>query len=372
MTAVEQAQSRAVLTTDLEAIAKNLRKLRADFAPARTMLVVKADAYGHGLVEVTKTAIAEGVTDFAVLDIEAGAEARRAGAEGTIFAWRLTPTSDLALAKREKIDLGVQSLDQLELIAASAPLDVPARIHLKLDTGLHRGGANPEEWDAIVARAVELERAGAVEIIGAWTHFSDNTMAEDEASLALFHRMVRRAQQQGANFSVLHAAASGAGIDFPESRLDFVRLGLGGYGISPFDDRSGLDLGLFPALTLTAPVRAVDADTATVAIGYGDGLQSASGVEMWLAINGQRHPILAVGVDETTVRRIPGIEIAASSVAYCFGNGDHGEATAEQWAEAFGTVPDEIVTGVTARVMRTSTARNSATRPHSNENIESR
>lgn len=353
----EQRQSRAVLVTDHEAIAKNLRKLRVDFAPASTMLVIKADAYGHGLKDVTRTALAEGVTDFAALDIDAGVEARRAGATGTIFAWRLTPTSNFAAAKREQIDLGVQSLAQLEVIAESAPREVPARIHLKLDTGLHRGGANPQEWDVLVRRAVELEVAGAVEIIGAWTHFSDNTMADDEASLELFHRLVQRARELGANFSVLHAAASGAGIDFPESRLDFVRLGLGGYGISPFDDRSGHDLGLFPALTLTAPVREVSSDTATVAIGYGDGLQSASGVPMWLAINGERHPILSVGVDETVVRRIPGIEITPGSVAYCFGNGDHGEATAEQWAEAFGTVPDEIVTGVTARVTRASIAR---------------
>lgn len=345
--------SRATLTTDLTAVAKNLRKLSVDFAPARTMLVVKADAYGHGLVEVAETAIAEGITDFAVLDVDTGVELRRAGAEGTLFAWRLTPTSDFASAKRERIDLGVQALPQLEVIAAAEPRDIPARVHLKLDTGLHRGGANPEEWDTLVTRAIELERSGLVNIVGAWTHFSDNTMAEDQASLELFHRMVARASELGATFEAIHAAATGAGIDFPESRMDYVRLGLGGYGISPFHDRSGHDLGLFPALTLTAAVTDVTDETATVSIGYGDGLQSAAGASMWLGIADKRHSILSVGVDETVVARVPGAHIQAGSVAYCFGNGDHGEATAEQWAEAFGTVPDEIVTGVTARVTRT-------------------
>lgn len=355
-TAMTRRPSQAVLTTDLDAIAKNLRKLRVDFAPARTMLVVKADAYGHGLLDVANTAISEDVVDFAVLDVETGLELRRAGATGTLFAWRLTPSSDFAAAKTEHIDLGVQSIDQLEVIATAAPHDVPARIHLKLDSGLHRGGVNPKDWDELVRRALEFERVGAVQIVGAWTHFSDNTMAEDIASLALFHRLVHRAIDLGANFEVLHAAATGAGIDFPESRLDYVRLGLGGYGISPFDDRTGHELGLFPALTLTAPVTAADDETVTVAIGYGDGLQSAANVGMWLAIDGAAHPIISVSVDETIVARVPGTQIKSGSVAYCFGPGDHGEATAEQWAEAFGTVPDEIVTGVTARVARASTS----------------
>ncbi|MGO1544330.1 MAG: alanine racemase [Gulosibacter sp.] len=346
----------ATLTTDLEALRFNLRTLREQFAPARTMLVVKADAYGHGLRAVTDAAIAEQVTDFAVLDVETGLELRKAGATGTLFAWRLTPSTDFSAAKRQQIDLGIQSLSQLEFIAHTTPTSIPARIHLKLDTGLHRGGVNPEQWDELVIRAVELREAGLVQLVGAWTHFSDNSHAEDLASLALFHEAVDRARELGADFSVLHAAASGAGIDIPESRLDYVRLGLGGYGISPFDDRSGTDLGLRPALSLTTRVTTVTDTTATIAIGFGDGLQSLPGVDMWLSIAGEPHPISSVGVDGTLVERVPGVEIQADSLAYCFGNGDHGEATAEQWAKAFGTVPDEIVTGVTSRVQRITTS----------------
>lgn len=346
------ALANATLTTDLAAVAANLRTLGAEFAPTRTMLVVKADAYGHGLLEVVRTALAERVTDFAVLDIDTGLELRRAGIDGTLFAWRLTPSSDFAAAKRERIELGVQSLAQLEWVAAAEPRGVAARVHLKLDTGLHRGGANPEEWRPLVERALALERVGRVRLVGAWTHFSDNSLAEDEASLELFRGAVARATALGAQFEVLHAAATGAGIEFPESRLDYVRLGLGAYGISPFDDRSGRDLGLQPALSLTAPVTRVGETTATVAIGYGDGLQSAADGDIWLAIDGVPHPILTVGVDETTVALPSGTPIQPGSIAYCFGNGDHGEATAEQWARAFATVPDEIVTGVTARVPR--------------------
>lgn len=346
--------NRATLTTDLSAVALNLRKLRVDFAPARTMLVVKADAYGHGLRDIATTAIAEGVTDFAVLDIETGLDLREAGATGTLFAWRLTPSCNFAAAKRENIALGVQSVSQLEFIAAAEPFEVPAVVHLKLDTGLHRGGANPADWEALVTRAVELQREGLIDLVGAWTHFSDNTMAEDVASLELFHRMIKRARELGADFRVLHAAATGAGIDFPESRMDYVRLGLGGYGISPFDDRTGKELGLYPALTLTADVVAVNDETASIGIGYGDGLQSAPDASMWLAINGVPHPIVTVNVDETIVARVAGTQIDVGSIAYCFGSGDHGEATAEQWAEAFDTVPDEIVTGVTHRVIRAS------------------
>lgn len=352
MTETADGAPGAVLTTDREAIAWNLRSLRTAFAPSRIMLVVKADAYGHGLRPVYETALAEGVEDFAALDIETGAELRSLGAAGTLFVWRIGPSSDFALAQRAGLELGVQSRWQLERIATLDPAEGRLAVHLKLDTGLHRGGADPAEWDALVDAALALQREGRLRVRGAWTHFSDTSPEDDERSFAQFTAAVDRARGRGAEFEVLHAAASGAGIDFPESRLDFVRLGLGAYGISPFEDRDGRDLGLRPALELTAPVLSVAESEAAVGVGFGDGLQSAPDGEMWLSIDGAPHPIRRVEVDRTIVDRVPGIDIGPGSLAYCFGDGEHGEATAERWAEAFRTVPDEIVTGVTARVTR--------------------
>lgn len=355
---------RAAARISIDALHRNVERLSSIVAPASTMLVVKSDAYGHDLMPCVHAGLESGATSLGALEIDAGLALRDAGIAVPLFAWMHGARADFRAAIERDIDLGVSAAWQLEAIArAGAIADRGlARVHLKIDTGLHRSGVNREDWATIVRRAVELERAGRLRLAAAWSHLSDTSADEDRASLARFDDAVAEARSLGADFELLHIGASSAGIDYPESRFDLVRFGIAAFGISPFHDRSGRDLGLVPVMTLAAPVVAVDAavgggeggggGVATIAIGYGDGMQCVAGAPTSVLLGGVRCAVLEVGVDASRVALPSGLQVAVGDEAIVFGTGDAGEPTAEQWAEWSDTVGDELVTGVTRRVPR--------------------
>lgn len=330
----------------------NVERLAGLVAPAATMLAVKSDAYGHGLEPIARVALDAGASSLGVLDVPAGLLARELGFTCPLFAWMHGPGSDFRAAIAARIDLGVASPWQLEAIAAASEAEgSPARVHLKLDTGLRRGGANPEDWAGLVRRAVELERAGRLRVAAAWSHLSDTSHEEDARALGVFRVGVEEARSLGADFELLHIAASSAGIDLPEARFDLVRFGIAAYGISPFHDRSGADLGLRPVMRLEAPVLSVSGGRLVAGIGYGDGMQCVLLATGSMLVAGERCEVLEVSADET-VLAAPAAPVAPGDTVTVFGPGDDGEPTAEEWAEWTGTVGDELVTGVTARVPR--------------------
>jgi alanine racemase len=339
------------IEVDLDALRHNVRLLSSAMTPARIMLVVKADAYSHGLVPVAKAALVSGADSLAVLDVPTGLTLRAAGISAQLLAWMHGPDTDFAGAVRGSIDLGVSSLWQLDAILAASEA-LPARIHLKIDTGLHRNGASIDDWPALVSATVAAEKAGRVELVGIWSHLADASPEDDAAALGLLHAAVRIAKDLGANPEILHIAASSAAIRAPEARLDLVRLGIAAYGISPFDDKSGSDLGLIPVMTFHAPIVAVNAGIATIAVGSADGIYIGPRSTLTVAIGGERHPIRSVDIDSLT------IDVGESSVAIgddviIFGNGTGDPPTAEEWAVRTGTVPDEVVLRASPRIPRT-------------------
>lgn len=348
------ARPGATANISLDALRANVGLLSAAVAPAQTMLAVKSDAYGHGLLPCVRAGLEAGAASLGVLEIGTGLGLRRAGVDVPLFAWMHGAAADFRSAIEQRIDLGVSFAWQLDAIADAARRadgGAPARVHLKIDTGLHRSGANREDWRDLVERAVALERTGEVRVAAAWSHLSDTSMDADLEALARFEAAVAEARSLGADFELLHLAASSAGLDLPAARFDLVRFGIAAYGISPFHDRSGRDLGLVPVMTLTAPVTAVDGDRAVVGIGIGDGLQSLAGAERWFLVGGRRVRVTSVGVDESIVS-LEGARTHIGDEAIVFGPGDAGEPTAEEWAHWNDTVGDELVTGVTARVPR--------------------
>lgn len=351
MTGAEDGGARAEVS--LPAVQHNVALLSALVRPAATLLAVKSDAYGHGLLEVSRTGLAAGASWLGVLEIDAGLRLRREGIRAPLFAWMHGADADFRAAIEQRIDLGVSAPWQLAAIARAAEHTEGgrARVHLKIDTGLHRSGANPEDWPALVSKALELQRAGRLEVVAAWSHLSDTSPAVDREAVRSFRAAVDAAAALGAEFELLHLAASSAGIDLPEARYDLVRFGIAAYGVSPFHDRSGRELGLVPALRLTAPVIESSAGRATIAIGYGDGLQSLAGAQRWAFTGGRRVPILTTGPDRS-VLDTGGSRLAGGERVMLFGPGDDGEPTAEEWAAWCDTVPDEILTGLTARVPR--------------------
>jgi alanine racemase len=359
----------ALATIDLGALRRNVALLVATAAPAEVMLAVKADAYGHGMLPVSLAALEAGATALAVLEVGAGLELREAGITVPLFAWLHGTSTDFRAAAENHIDVGVSAVWQLEAIAASGA-DVPARVHLKIDTGLSRNGASVDDWPRLVSTALDLQSRGLLEVYGAWSHLADASAADDEIALAKFVVAVEVATSLGARFSRLHLAASSAGLRMPAARFDYVRFGIAAFGISPFDDVDGAGLGLEAPMTLSAPVLSVHdlpvgparigdlevelpepATVALLGVGYGDGVQPPAADSAEVMIGGRRRRILGLGVDQMLVDA-DDVEVSPGDRAIVFGSARRGEPTAEEWAADADSIGDEIVAGITARVPR--------------------
>lgn len=330
------------IEVDLAAFAHNVRTLSAQFAPARTMLAVKADAYGHGMVPLARTALASGADSLAVLEVDAGLALRDVGIDAPLLAWLHGTGTDFAAAIDAGIELGVSALWQLEAIVATARGSDRGRVHLKVDTGLHRNGADPQSWPELVTAAVAAEQLGLIEVAAIWSHLADASPDDDAAALTRFHDAVALARSLGCDPPLLHLAASSAGIREPQARFGLVRLGIAAYGISPFDDQSGTELGLIPPMTIRGPVAAIRDGLALVRIGSADGVPPTAIGAAEALVAGRRRPIALIAIDELGVD-VAGLAVAEGDDVVLFGPGLSGEPTAEDWAGWAGTIGDEIV-----------------------------
>ncbi|MGW2472159.1 alanine racemase [Streptomyces sp. NPDC001665] len=372
----ETASLRARAEIDLAALRANVRVLRARAAGAHLMAVVKADAYGHGAVPCARAAREAGAAWLGTATPQEALALRAAGLDGPMLCWLWTPGGPWREAIEAGIDVSVSGMWALrEVVEAAGAAGRTARIHLKADTGLGRAGCQPADWPELIAAARAAERAGTVRVTGLWSHFA----CADEpghpsitAQLDTFRDMVAYAEKAGVEPEVRHIANSPATLTVPESHFDLVRTGIAMYGISPSPELgTSADFGLRPVMTLAASVALAkqvpaghgisyghhyttprETTLALVPLGYADGIpRHASG----------RGPVLLGGVRRTIAGRVAmdqfvvdldGDEVAAGSEAVLFGPGDRGEPSAEDWAEAAGTIAYEIVTRIGARVPR--------------------
>lgn len=366
--------ARAVV--DLDAIAGNVRILADRAHGAQVMGVVKADAYGHGLVPVARAALAGGATWLGVAQLAEALALRAAGITARAMTWLYAPGAPLVQAIGADLDLSVPAPWALEEVrtAARAAGKTP-RVHLKVDTGMGRSGQLLEPWTSMLHDAMRAQAAGEVEVVGVWSHLARSDEVGHpsiDAQLAVLTEAVRRAERAGARLEVRHLANSAAVLAAPQTHLDLVRPGLAMYGMSPFEERDGSEFGLRAAMRLEADVAVVKnvpagrpvsygghyvtpADTrlAVVPLGYADGVpRHASGAGP-VMIAGQRHTVAGrVCMDQFVV------DVGASSIveeghaAVLFGSGDDGEPSAEAWARAAGTICYEITTRLGARVPR--------------------
>ena len=347
----------ARIEIDLDAFRHNVRTLAAIAAPARTMLAVKADGYGHGMLPIARAALQSGADSLAVLDVPAALTLRAAGIDAQLFAWLHGQATDFRAAIEATVDLGVSSLSELGRIADAGM----ASVHLKIDTGLHRNGASPEDWPLLVQEALDLQDAGRVRIAGLWSHLADASPHDDAAALVEFQAAVAVAAGLGVPMDapgrpLLHLAASSAGIRMPEARFDLVRFGIAAYGVSPFDDVDARGLGMSAPMTVLAPIIRIDGEIAVLGIGSADGLpptaipSAPSGQGGEVLINDRRAGVFSIDVDETHVRATRHDQVG--DVAVVFGPGDRGEPTAEEWAAWAGTIGDEILARASTRIPR--------------------
>lgn len=360
---------------DTDAMTHNIRHLASVVNVDHIIAVVKADGYGHGAVAAARAALAGGADWLATADLTEALQLRDAGITAPLLCWLHDTETDFRPSRERQIDLGVSSLEQLER-AADAGGDAPAQVHLKLETGLSRNGIDPGDWRETFARAVELERAGHVRVRGIFSHLSNTSDADDLAAAAEFSSGVNLAEELGLRPQLIHLAATAAAIRLPETRFNTVRIGLGLYGLSPFDDAEPHDLGLIPAMTLRASVAAVrrvpagkgvsysytyrtpeETTLTLVPLGYADGIPRQASNAGLVAIGGTLHSVAGrVAMDQFVVA-VGNLDVSPGDDVVIFGDSTTGVPSATDWARAAGTINYEIVTRIGARVPRVYRAR---------------
>jgi alanine racemase len=370
---------RPEIVVDLAAIRRNVGILRELVAPDRSevMVVVKADGYGHGMVESARAARAAGAPWIGVATIQEALRLRDAGDSGRLLSWLTVPGDDWAAAIDHDVDVTAYSVAELAEIRAAvggrAARGTPARVQLKIDTGLSRGGATAGQWPAVLdaARAGEVEELWRV--TGIWSHFACSDEPDHPANAAqerAFRDALAMADAAGLRPEVRHLANSAGAILRPSSRFDLVRCGVASYGLDP---APGLTphLGLEPAMTVTAPLALTkdlragasvsyghtwtaptDTRVGLVPLGYGDGVPRHAGntAEVW--VGGSRRPIRGRVCMDQFVVELDEPGVAAGDVVVLFGPGTGGEPTADDWARACGTIHYEIVTRIGGRLSR--------------------
>ncbi|ROO91255.1 alanine racemase [Actinocorallia herbida] len=360
---------------DLSAIRDNVRLL-AEAAGRPVMAMVKADAYGHGAVPVAKAALEAGASWLGVAFADEALALRAAGITAPVLAGVCPPDTDFAAAIAGGVDLGVGSVGLVRAVAAAAAAKgVPARIHLKADTGMSRGGQTRDGWPALVEAALKAEAEGAVRIIGLWSHMACSDEPEHPSvarQTAAFAEMVGYAERAGVRPELRHLANSSAALHLPETRWDLIRPGLAIYGLNPAPALP--DPGLRPAMTLTSTVTVAkrvpagsgvsyghlyitDRETtvALVPAGYADGVPRSGSNVLEVLAAGRRRKIAGRVCMDQFVLDVGDDPIEEGDEVVLFGPGDRGEATATDWADAVGTVSYEIVTRLGGRVPRVHT-----------------
>ena len=359
---------RAEALVDLNAIKANVEHLKK-LSGTNLLAVVKADAYGHGLVPVAKAALDAGASYLGVALLEEAITLREAGITAPILAWLVQPGSDFAQAIELDIELAVAS--QLALAEISAASTAKrARIHLEVDSGMTRGGFLGE-WDSLSSADLQ-----GVEVVGVFSHFAradEPAEKQNQDQLNRFNEMVAKVHALGFPNVMRHLSNSAATLKNQAAAFDMVRTGIAMYGLSPDVNTLGdsKSLGLRPAMQLRAAlylVKDVPANTpvgygatestktetklGVVAMGYADGIpRIAREAGVWFS--GHRAPIIGrVSMDQFVVDLGAGAKAKSGDWVTVFGNGSHGEYTADDWGRASQSINYEIVTRIGPRVPR--------------------
>jgi alanine racemase len=360
--------NRAEAVVNLSAIKQNVATLKAK-AGVDLMAVVKADAYGHGLVAVAKAALDGGATWLGVALLEEAITLRAAGITAPILAWLVPPGSDFQSAVDNDIDIAVASIKALDE-ASSTKSNKRPRVHLEVDTGMTRGGFL-DEWPKIDALHLH-----GVEIVGIFSHFAradEPGQPQNLSQLNRFKMMVASLESFGYPNLIRHLSNSAATLVDQASSFDMVRTGIAMYGLSPDVKTLGTskELGLIPAMTLRAKLHLVKEVPAGSPVGYGATAVTKSATKLGLVAMGyadgipriaQNAGVSFLGKKAPIIGRVSMdqfvVDLGADSTAQSgdwvtvFGSSVDSEYTADDWGAASGSINYEIVTRIGPRVPR--------------------
>jgi len=363
----------AWITVDLGAIANNVRRLRGIVADdVEILAVVKAHGYGHGAVPVAKTALAAGARLLGVTCLDEALELREAGITADILMLGYSPGWQAPSIVANDIIVTAYDPELLQPLARAASLlDRPARVHLKVDTGMSRFGVAPAAIADLAGRALSLPR---VRIEGVFTHLATADSADPafmREQLGRFREALSALARVGCRPRWRHAANSAAAIRLPESHFDLIRPGAAMYGLNPSSE-TPCPPGFRPALSFQCLVAQVKSLPAGVPVGYGSTWQTqrptclavlqagyADGVRRspngWkeVLIGGRRAPLVgAICMDlcMADVTDLPRVQ--AGDTAVLLGRQGTEEITVQEIAASTGTIGYEVLCNLASRVPR--------------------
>ena len=368
--------SRASAEINLSAIAQNFKSIKSR-TTADVLAVVKADAYGHGLIPVSKALEEAGADWFGTALLEEAINLRKAGILKPIISW-LTPLGeDFKSAIDLDIDLGIPSIDLLdEVIKAASLTGKTARIHLEIDTGMSRGGVL-SEWDQLIKSVLVGVNLKLLKVIGIWSHFAradEPAELMNQEQLSLFEEKVNQAKTAGIDAQFIHIANSAALFTNKSTHKNIIRSGIALFGLSPDVKTIGdsSSLGLKPAMKLKAKLNLVkevkagssvgyggtavlksDTKLGVVALGYADGIPRNTNNLAGVFVDKKRAPIIGrVSMDQFVVDLGVTSNAKTGDEVIVFGDGSGDEYTVDEWAKAANTINYEIITRIGPRVPR--------------------
>jgi alanine racemase len=353
---------------DLGAVAHNVAVLAEHVAPAEVWAVVKADGYGHGAVPVAQAALGAGAHGLAVALVEEAVVLRDAGIDAPILL--------LSEARPDEF-LELAALDLRTVlytpggIAAAADTGRPLRVHLKVDTGMHRVGAQPGDAVALAQAVVDVPN---LTLEGVWTHCAvadEPDRPETAEQLRRLDEVLAALAVEGIEPELVHAANSAGAIAHPAARRSLVRAGIAVYGIDPSPELAGV-VPLRPALRLRSAVTLVkrvaagegvsyglrhtfDRETTvvTVPIGYADGVRRRLGLlHQDVLIGGARHPMVGVVTMDQLMVDVGDTPVAVGDEVVLLGTQGAEEVRATEWAEKLDTIAYEITCALGPRLPR--------------------
>ncbi len=360
-----------IMDVDLSALTENYRAIRQRIGGAKLMCVLKANAYGHGLIECARHFESLGAEYFGVALVEEGIELRRAGIGLPILVFGGIVGSQVRLFIDHDLEIAASSLFKLEAVESTArALNKRARVHLKIDTGMERLGVHSYSAAPLLEAALRCEW---VDVVGIFSHFANADSADPQPTqeqLSAFLETVSFYQKRGLNYPIRHIANSAAVLQYPETALDMVRCGIALYGIYPHQ-RLASSLLLRPAMSLRSKVvyfkvvragagvsyghtwRAThDTRVVTVPIGYGDGLPRRLSNRGAVLIRGCRYPMIGnICMDQVMVN-IGQAEAYNGDDVVLIGSQGSNSITVNELAELCETIPYEILTATNVRVPR--------------------
>jgi alanine racemase len=355
-------------------ISHNVAIVAQRTAPVPVWVVVKANGYGHGAVPVANAALAGGATGLCVAIVDEGVALRRAGITAPILLLSEQPPELADLIVGYQLTPTVTTTRGAAVLAASAAAaDQTINVHVKVDTGMHRVGVSPEE---AVSLASFISSYESLNIEGVYTHFAvadEPSHLANAAQLNSFNTVLGNLSARGINPPLVHAANSAASLANEASRFTMVRLGIAAYGLRPGAGVADLCAGLIPAMSLKARVSAVrwveageavsygltrplskGSLIATVPIGYADGVPRALGrTSIQVLVNGVPRTIAGtITMDQLMIDCESDSSVMVGDEVVIIGKQGEHSVTADDWADALGTIGYEIVCGISSRIFR--------------------